>query len=68
MVTKMAVLAITRHGIEIARRIKQRMPEVEVYVPAKHNDGGNDIIWFLEQSTSEWLRLILLIKRATLLS
>ena len=51
MVTKMALLAITRHGIEIARRIKQRMPEVEVYVPAKHNDGGNDIIWFLEQST-----------------
>jgi cobalt-precorrin 5A hydrolase len=51
MVTKMAILAITRHGIEIARRIKQRMPEVEIYVPEKHNDGGNDIIWFSEQST-----------------
>jgi cobalt-precorrin 5A hydrolase len=51
MVTKMAVLAITRHGIEIARRIKQRMPEVQIYVPSKHNDGGNDIIWFSEQST-----------------
>ena len=35
MVTKMAIVAITRHGIEIARRIKQRMPEVEIYVPAK---------------------------------
>jgi cobalt-precorrin 5A hydrolase len=51
MVTKMAILAITRHGIEIARRIKQKMPEVEIYVPEKHNDGGNDIIWFSEQST-----------------
>ncbi len=51
MVTKMAIVAITRHGIEIARRIKQKMPEVEIYVPAKHNDGGNDIIWFSEQST-----------------
>ena len=51
MVTKMAVLAITRHGIEIARRIKQRMPEVQIYVPSKHSDGGNDIIWFSEQST-----------------
>jgi cobalt-precorrin 5A hydrolase len=50
MVTKMAIVAITRHGIEIARRIKQGMPEVEIYVPAKHNDGGNDIIWFTEQS------------------
>ena len=51
MVIKMAIVAITRHGIEIARRIKQKMPEVEIYVPAKHNDGGNDIIWFIEQST-----------------
>ena len=51
MVTKMAVLAITRHGIEIARKIKQKMPEVEIYVPAKHNDGGDDVIWFSEQST-----------------
>lgn len=51
MVTKMATVAITKHGIEIARRIKQKMPEAEIYVPAKHNDGGDDIIWFTEQST-----------------
>jgi len=51
MVTRMAIVAITRHGIEIARRIRQQMPEVEIYVPAKHNDGGNDIVWFTEQST-----------------
>jgi cobalt-precorrin 5A hydrolase len=51
MVTKMAIVAITRHGIEIARRIKQKMEEAEIYVPAKHNDGGNDIVWFTEQST-----------------
>src|SRR5919112_4746752 len=51
MVARMAIVAITRHGIEIARRIKQRMPEVEIYVPAKHNDGGDDVFWFSEQST-----------------
>ena len=51
MVTKMAIVAITKHGIEIARRIKQKMPEAKIYVPAKHNDGGDDIIWFTEQST-----------------
>jgi hypothetical protein len=34
MVTKMAIVAITRHGIKIARRIKQKMPEAEIYVPA----------------------------------
>lgn len=46
-----AVIAITKHGIEIARRIKGRMPEVEIYVPAKHSDGDDDISWFSEQST-----------------
>jgi cobalt-precorrin 5A hydrolase len=46
-----AVVAITKHGIEIARRIKERMPEVEIYVPAKHSDGGADVRWFSEQST-----------------
>lgn len=51
MATKIAIVAITRHGIEIARRIKQRIPEAEIYVPAKHDDGGNDILWFSEQST-----------------
>ena len=49
--TRTAVVAITKHGIEIARRIKEKMPEVEIYVPAKHNDGGNDISWFSDQST-----------------
>lgn len=46
-----AVIAITKHGIGIARRIKQRMSEVEIYVPSKHTDGGADITWFSEQST-----------------
>lgn len=27
------------------------MPEVEIYVPAKHSDGGTDINWFSDQST-----------------
>ena len=51
MVTKVAIVAITRHGIAIARRIKQNMPEAEIYVPQKHSDGGIDINWFSEQST-----------------
>lgn len=46
-----AVVAITKHGIDIARKIKARMPEVEIYVPAKHSDGGTDINWFSDQST-----------------
>ncbi len=48
---KTAIVAITKHGIDIARRIKQKMPEVEIFVQAKHSDGGTDVNWFSEQST-----------------
>ena len=33
MIGKTAVIAITKHGIEIARRIKEKIPEIEIYVP-----------------------------------
>ena len=49
--SRIVIVAITKHGIEIARRIKQKMPEVEIYVPTKHSDGRTDINWFSEQST-----------------
>jgi cobalt-precorrin 5A hydrolase len=52
MVAKTAVVTITKHGIEIACRIKERMPEVEIYAPAKHNDSiAAEINWFTEQTT-----------------
>ncbi len=44
-----AVIAITKHGIQIANRIKERMPEVEIYVPAKLKNSQSEIIWFTEQ-------------------
>lgn len=44
-------MAITKNGIGIARTIKARLPEVEIYVPAKHSDSGVDVKWFSEQST-----------------
>jgi len=55
MVRKTAVIAITKHGIEIARRIKENMQEVEIYAPAKYNisasESQSNIIWFTEQTT-----------------
>src|SRR5213594_332584 len=48
---KTAIVAITKHGIEIARKLRQKMPEAQIYVPAKYTDGGTDINWFSEQST-----------------
>jgi cobalt-precorrin 5A hydrolase len=49
--TKTVVICITKHGIEIARTIKEKMPEIEIYVPAKYNDSGSDINWFTDQTT-----------------
>jgi cobalt-precorrin 5A hydrolase len=51
MVTKIAIVAITKHGIEIARKVKLKLPEADIYVPVKHSDGDGDIIWFSDQST-----------------
>ena len=45
-----AIIAITKHGIEIARKIKENIPDAEIYVPDKHNDSRNDISWFKEQT------------------
>ena len=51
MIEKAAVVAITKHGIEVARRIKEKIPEVEVYVPLKYSDFSPDINWFSEQTS-----------------
>ncbi len=48
---KIAVIAITKHGIEIARKIKARMQEWDIHVPEKFNDGKDDINWYSDPST-----------------
>ncbi len=52
MIANAAVIAITKHGIDIACRIMQNMPEVRVYAPIKFADSSiPDITWFKEQTT-----------------
>jgi cobalt-precorrin 5A hydrolase len=48
---RVAVLAITKNGIGIARKIKGAIPEVEIYAQAKHSDSGEDVHWFAEPTT-----------------
>ncbi len=46
-----AVIAITRNGIDIANRILEKMPEVQVYAPIKFaNSSMLRINWFKEQT------------------
>ncbi len=47
-----AVVAITKNGIGIARKIKERIPEVVIFAQVKHSDSGADITWFTEQTTA----------------
>lgn len=51
MIEKIAVVAITKHGIVIARKIKDNLRQAEIYAPIKHNDSGPDINWFDKQTT-----------------
>ena len=47
-----AVIAITKHGIDIANRIMEKMPEVQVYAPIKYaNSSIHSFNWFKEQTS-----------------
>src|SRR5215475_13469003 len=52
MVKTTAILAITKQGILIARKIRNSLPNTEIYVPAKHSDSKDDVHWFSEQTAS----------------
>jgi cobalt-precorrin 5A hydrolase len=45
-----AIVAITKQGIIIARKIKENIGDADVYVPAKYSDSKVDINWFEEQT------------------
>jgi cobalt-precorrin 5A hydrolase len=49
--TTIAVITITKHGIEIARRIKSKLPEADLFGQAKFTDSGSDIRWFTDPTT-----------------
>jgi cobalt-precorrin 5A hydrolase len=45
-----AIIAITKQGIAIARKIKENISGADIYVPAKYDDSKKDIIWFKAQT------------------
>jgi cobalt-precorrin 5A hydrolase len=48
---KTAVIAITKHGIEIARRLKSKMPEFDICAPDKFNDDREDVNWYSDPTS-----------------
>jgi cobalt-precorrin 5A hydrolase len=52
MQENIAVICITRHGIEIARKIKNFLPSVKIYAQSKHKDSREDITWFDDSASN----------------
>ena len=57
MIEKIAIVAITKHGIVIARKIRDNLRHAEIYAPIKYNDLGPDINWFDKQTTEMVINL-----------
>src|SRR6186997_724229 len=50
MSSKVAIICITKNGINIGKRIKEKIPSAYIYSQSKHKDSSDGIIWF-EKST-----------------
>ena len=50
---KIAILAITKNGIKIAKELKEKFPSWEVFGPDKFSDGNNNINWYVDSTTAK---------------
>ncbi len=46
MSSKVAIVCITKNGIKISKRIKEKIPSASIYAQSKHKDSSDGIIWF----------------------
>jgi cobalt-precorrin 5A hydrolase len=51
-VEKVAVIAITKNGIEIGLSLKKKFPKWKIYAPSKFSNNNSQIEWF-DDSTTE---------------
>lgn len=50
---KVAVVAITKNGIEIGLSLKKKFPTWEIYVPSKFSNSNSQIEWFNDSTTAK---------------
>ncbi len=48
-----AIIAITKNGIEIAKNLKVRFSQWEIFVPSKFSNNDSNINWFESSTTSK---------------
>jgi cobalt-precorrin 5A hydrolase len=46
------IICITKHGIEIARRLKSFLPTAQIFAQSKHSDSQGDVTWFDDSASS----------------
>jgi cobalt-precorrin 5A hydrolase len=46
MSSKVAIVCITKNGINISKKIKEKIPSASIYAQSKHKDFSDGIIWF----------------------
>jgi cobalt-precorrin 5A hydrolase len=52
-VEKVAVVAITKNGIEIGLSLKKKFPTWKIYVPSKFSNSNSQIEWFDDSTTAK---------------
>jgi len=57
MSSKVAIVCITKNGINISKRIKEKIPSASIYAQSKHKDSSDGIIWF-EKNTKIMIKEI----------
>ena len=50
---KIAVLAITKNGIDMSLRIKEHFSDFEIFAPVKFSDNNGKIQWYDESTTQK---------------
>ena len=54
---KVAIVAITKHGISIAHRIQGQMSESEIFAPIKLNDQSAHVNWYSNDTSQRLAEL-----------
>ena len=50
---KIAVIAITKNGVKMAKELKEKFPSWEVFAPDKFSDNNNKINWYSISTTTK---------------
>ncbi len=50
---RIAVIAITKNGVKMAKGLKEKFPSWEVFAPGKFSDDDKKINWYTDSTTAK---------------